>query len=142
MTYLTREQILSARDIKTEMVDVPQWGGAVLVRGLSGEEREAFEKASMVETPSGNRADRRSGRTSREVAREGLRARLVAWFVVDAEGNNLFTEADVAALNKKSGGALEKVIKVGLRLSGMSDDDVDQLAEEMLENPFDDSSTA
>jgi hypothetical protein len=42
---LTKEQILSADDIKTETVLVPEWGGDVIVRGLSGVERDAYEMA-------------------------------------------------------------------------------------------------
>ena len=33
---LSREQILKAKDIKQETVDVPEWGGKVIVMGLNG----------------------------------------------------------------------------------------------------------
>ena len=33
---LTRDAILNAADLKTEAVPVPEWGGDVLVRGLTG----------------------------------------------------------------------------------------------------------
>ena len=32
---LTRDAVLSANDLQTDMVDVPEWGGAVQVRGLT-----------------------------------------------------------------------------------------------------------
>ena len=50
---LTRDQILAVSDIQTEEVHVPEWGGTVLVRGLTGAERDEFE-AGMA-TPQGNR---------------------------------------------------------------------------------------
>ena len=36
-------------------------------------------------------------------------------------------------LNAKSGAALEPIVDAAMRLSGMGDDDVDDLAQEMLE---------
>ena len=36
---LTRKQILECADIPTEIVKVPEWGGEVLVKGLTGAER-------------------------------------------------------------------------------------------------------
>jgi len=42
---LNKEQILRADDLKTEEVDVPEWGGSVRVRVLTGTERDAFESS-------------------------------------------------------------------------------------------------
>ena len=42
MTYLSRDAILQREDIKTEDVEVPEWGGTVRVRGMSGVQRDAF----------------------------------------------------------------------------------------------------
>ena len=134
-TPLTREAILAAQDIVTETVDVPEWGGSVLVRGLSGFEREAFEKAQSREKPAANRAGRRAGQTVTEVIRDNIRARIVAWCVVDEAGARVFADEDIPALNRKSGAALERVVEVGMRLSGMTEEDVDELAEEMEANP-------
>ena len=44
---LSKEQILQADDLKTETVEVPEWGGDVLLRELRGRERDAFEEGSM-----------------------------------------------------------------------------------------------
>ena len=45
---LSREDILKAEDLPTEEVPVPEWGGSVLVRGLTGRERDLFETSMMV----------------------------------------------------------------------------------------------
>ena len=134
MAYLTREAILSKDDIQIEELHVPQWGGTVRVRGMSGTEREMFEKSVSREKPSGNRTARRAGNTTTEVVREELRAKLVAWCVVDDSGGRVFTDEDIPNLNAKSGAALERVVEVAMRLSGMGDDDVDDLAQEMIAN--------
>ena len=45
MTILTRDQILQANDLVTETVEVPEWGGSVFVKSLTGVERDQFEAA-------------------------------------------------------------------------------------------------
>ena len=47
MTLLSKTAILTANDLQTEDVEVPEWGGAVRVRSFTGRERDAFE-SSMV----------------------------------------------------------------------------------------------
>jgi hypothetical protein len=42
-SYLTRDAILQAPDLQGEDVAVPEWGGTVRVRGLSGAQRDAYE---------------------------------------------------------------------------------------------------
>ena len=134
MAHLTRDAILVKDDIEVEEVLIPQWGGTVRVRGMSGTEREAFEESRLREKPSGNRAARRAGNTTTEFVRKNLRAQLVAWCVIDDLGARLFSDDDIPMLNSKSGAALERIVDVAMRLSGMGDDDVEELAQEMVEN--------
>jgi len=114
--YLTREAILGVSDLPTEDVPVPEWGGVVRVRTLTGAERDAFE-GSIVE---------KRGKKM-VVKSDNMRARLVALAVVDEDGNRLFTDADVIALGKKSGAALARVFQVAQHLSGLTEDDVEEL---------------
>lgn len=116
MPLLTRDMILQANDLPTEDVEVPEWGGAVRVRTLSGRERDQFE-ASVVE---------QHGKRQRIDTRD-LRAKLVALAVVDERGQRMFTEADVVTLSGKSAAALQRVFDVARRLSGLSDQDVEEL---------------
>lgn len=129
---LSREQILGATDRKTEDVAVPEWGGSVRVRGLSGAERDAYE-ASIVQLGAGGK---------RSVNLKNLRARLVAYSVIDEDGNPLFTPEDVAALGDKSAAALERVFDVARKLSGLADGDVKELAEGFAPAPSDGSTSA
>lgn len=118
MGYLTKEQILASEDIETEEVDVPEWGGMVRVRGLNGQQRDRFE-ASLME----RRGKRMVPNT------ENIRAKMVAWSVVDEKGERVFTEGDVWTLGEKSVAALNRIYEVASRLSGMTDEDVEELAE-------------
>lgn len=116
MAVLTRDEILTANDKRSERVDVPEWGGEVIVRSLSGTERDAFE-ASITERR-GRRVD---------VNLENLRARLVALCVVDEAGQTLFYPSDVALLGEKSASALQRVFNTAQRINGFSDQDVEEL---------------
>ena len=126
---LTREQILGAADIQTEEVHVPEWGGTVLVRGLTGAERDRFEM-SMGEVTQGKRVQWRV---------QNIRARLCVLAIVDETGKQVFTQADVPMLTEKSAAALDRVFSVASRLSGLSDQDMEELAKNLQSGPSDDS---
>src|SRR5690554_443064 len=114
---LTRDDILNAQDLPTERVAVPEWDGEVIVRGLTGAERDAFEQ-SIVET---------RGKNTRMNLRN-IRAKLVALTVVDEDGNRIFSDEDAEALGKKSAAALDRIFAVAQRLSGLRPEDVEELA--------------
>lgn len=131
---LTREAILEASDLATEDVEVPEWGGAVRVRSLTGIERDAYESSIASVRWEGTKATIQSNQTN-------IRARLVALSAVDDAGAKLFTEKDVLILGQKSAAALERVFKVAQRLSGLSDQDVEELKRQLGEGPSDGSGT-
>ena len=121
---LSKEEILKADDIVIEEVPVPIWGGSVLVRGLSGTDRDAFEQ-SVVEGKKMNIAN--------------IRARLCAKTICDTDGNRLFDDSDVIALGNKSASALNTVFEAAQRLNGMSADDVKELEKNSGSGPSGDS---
>ena len=136
MNYLTRDDILKREDIFIEEVEVPEWGGTVRVRGMSGVERDAFENSFLVEAAPQNGQRRRKRQTAKKASLDNARAKLCAWCIVDGDGNRMFTDADVVALGAKSAAALDRVSEVAQELSGITEDDVEVLAQEMVEHPF------
>jgi hypothetical protein len=117
--YLSAEDILGADDLKPQPVQVPEWGGAVLVRGMTGTERDRFEASVMDDKLSG---------VSRDKLLENYRARLAAACLVDEGGKRMFrSDAEVKRLGEKSGIALDRVAEVASRLSGLSDEDLEEL---------------
>jgi hypothetical protein len=109
MNILSKDAILAADDLPRETVNVPEWGGEVLVRTMSGTDRDAFE-ASLLE---------KDGRM------ENVRARLVALTLCDAQGDRLFDDSEIAALGRKSARALDRVFSVAQRLNGIGVEQVD-----------------
>lgn len=127
---LTRQEILSIRDIRTETVFVPEWGGAVKIRAMTGKERDAWETALF-------QIDGKDVKMNKE----NLRAKLVALTVVDEAGQRLFTEADVEALGSKSASALDRVYQASQKLSGLTPDDIKEM-EKNLETDHSDSTAS
>lgn len=117
MAILTREQILGAADIKTETVNVPEWGGEVRIKGLTGADRDAFEAAITTI----------KGKDTR-VNWVNVRARFVALSIVDENGARIFTEGDIKALGEKSAAALDRVYAAAQKLSGLTDEDAAEMA--------------
>ncbi len=127
---LSGEEILAAADYKFEDVDVPEWGGSVRIKGLTGEERDAFE-ASTVQT---------RGKNVKQNLKN-LRARLVVMAAIDAEGNKIFQPYQIDALGKKSAAALDRCFAVAQRLSRISDEDIEELTEDFELAPSDSSTS-
>lgn len=129
-TVLTRESILAASDIETEEVHIPEWKGSVFVRGLTAGQRDKWENLSVTV----------KGKT-REVTTNHLRARLAVMACVDGDGKLLFTEADIPQLGRKSSRAIDRIYEVAARLSGISDDDLDDVVKNFASDQEDDSSS-
>ncbi len=116
MALLSKESILKAEDLRSEVVSVPEWGGDVKVRSMTGLERDRFE-SSLIEEKGGD--------VQKNTA--NLRAKLAACCIVDEAGELLFTDKDVTALGKKSAKALDRVFGVAQSLNGIGVDDVEDL---------------
>ena len=100
---LTPEQFLAATSLPCEQVEVPQLGGYLYVQGLSGTERDAFE-ATLTR--------RRGGKRNLE----NVRARLF--------GDSL---VEVQRVGRIRVDVLQRLFDVAQRLSGLSDEDLDEL---------------
>jgi hypothetical protein len=113
MAMLTKETILRATDLPTEVVDVPEWGGSVTVRSLDCAQRDEYFNA-MQKRRSGEFTDMR-----------GAQAGLLIQTVIDGEGEAMFGLEDLAGLQRTSPAAVNRIWLVALRLSGLAGDDAD-----------------
>jgi len=113
---LTKEQILAADDRPIEQVHVPEWGGCVFVRSMTGNERDRMDVTFAGSREQPERA-------------VGLRASVVAACLCTEEGEPLeFTPEELRELgSKKSAAVIERVFDVAQRLSGLSQEDVEEL---------------
>jgi len=119
MTILSREDILNADDIKTEEIEIPEWGGSVMIKVMTGEERDHLEASMLGDKPE-----------EKIKALRNLRAKFVSICVCNEDGERLFTEADVLKIGKKSGTALDTLLGAIRKLNGMTEEE----EEEMVKN--------
>lgn len=119
---LTRDQILKCNDIQIEKVSVPEWGGDVFVRSLTGSERDWLEASTVVDKIVG-----KGKKSDREIDMSNFRAKIVSLATCDKDGTAIFTKDDVLELSKKSAAALQRVFEVAQRLSGLTKEDADEL---------------
>jgi hypothetical protein len=127
---LTRDDILQAQDITIEKVEVPEWGGEVFIKGLTGTERDFFESTIVLFRGK-----------AQQMNLQDVRARLASLTICDVDGNRLFTEQNVRALGEKSAAALQRVFRIAQRLSGLSNEDVLELTEGLKQSPLEDSAS-
>lgn len=126
---LSKAEILQAEDLNHEDVPVPEWGGDVRVRTMTGSERDQFEGYCVSAGKNG------------VGGLDNVRATLLSLVLVDEEGERLFTKRDVAALGRKSVAALDRAFEVAQRLNRLSNRDVEELEENLSKAPGEDSSS-
>lgn len=117
MTTLDKAAILAAKDMKLEALEVPEWGGTVYVRVMSGAERDSFE-ADCTEV----------SRKGSKPKLENIRAKLAVRVLCDQNGNRLFADSDAAELGKKNSKAIDRVWESANRLNALRTADVEELA--------------
>lgn len=108
---LSRDAILGADDLKKTVVQVPEWGGEVIIATMTGAARDAWEQ-SLVGAKGGTNTS-------------NIRARLIAACAVDESGVRLFTDADAEALGRKSASALERCVKAAQQLNRLTEADLE-----------------
>src|SRR5262245_29422466 len=95
---LSRAEILAAQDMKIEALEVPEWGGTVYVRNMTGKARDAFERSRFKQV--GDKF---------EVIHANTRASLLAVSICDPSGQLLFSAQDIEALGDKNGAVLDRL---------------------------------
>ena len=113
---LTRDEILTADDRGIEAVEVPEWGGTVYVRSMTGRQKDAFELSLYGDE---NKVEKKR--------LNNFRARLMALTLCDEKGNLLFTEKDAEALGQKSVYAMDRVLAASKRINGITEEAQNEL---------------
>lgn len=115
MALLSREQILQHDDLQKELVSVPEWGGEVWVRAMTGAEKDRFE-ILMAES-----------RTKHDGYAPNLRATLASLTVCDAQGGRLFSVEEAEALGEKSSVPLDRIWLVASRINHLTQEEMEKL---------------
>ena len=124
---ISRDVFLNTQNLMPrEDVPIPEFGeGAVIpVHGMTAGDRSKYEKGFMS----------KGGKTNDEKLIE-FRQRLVVACCRDDDGKQIFTEADVVAVGKKSATLMERIVDACQRLSGMSKQDIEETIKNSVETP-------
>lgn len=122
---LNKQQILESKDILTETVKVPEWGGEVLVRGITLAEKDDWTDSIM----SDGKADIK-----------GASAKLCVLCMRNEDDDSLiFGMDDVPALQEKSAAAMDRIFQVAQRLSGIGQEDIEETVKNSVETQTSDS---
>ncbi len=117
---LTREQLLSTLNLKSQIVAVP--GGDVCLRGLTSRERDARDLAFSKQREETGTLD-------------NVRARTVAMALIGEDGKRLFSdpvqdpeafEKDVALLGEKDGAVIDRLFDVVAKLSNLNEAQIEE----------------
>lgn len=121
--------ILDGARLKTETVDVPEWGDGVtvIVSEMSGLARDALY------------AKKKEGS---EISISESQADLLLVTVVDDAGELVFDGADIAALRAQSSAAVNRIADVAMRLNGMTPKAVEDTAKNSAAAPSGDSGSS
>lgn len=121
---LNKAKILSAKDVKLEQVPVPEWGGDVFVKSLSGTERDAFEDAYSSDKM------------------KNFRVRFLVLALCDDAGERLFSDAEIDALGKKSAAVIARLFEKAWAFNAFRTEDVDTLGKDSATGQSGDSISA
>lgn len=107
-----RDKILSSR-LPSELVYIEEWGGEVLVIGMTGAQRDEIDRMAM--------------NAKGAAGMQNLRSIIARMCVHDPQTRQaLFTREDEGLIGELSGSALDSVLECAQRLSGIGADAVDR----------------
>ena len=112
---LTKDQIFFAKDAETVSFDVPEWGGSILLRPMTGKQRAEYEHWASQASKNDN-----DFRTIRE--------RTILACAVDDSGEALFTFDDLEKLAEKNSLVLDRVSEECQKISGLLASSVEDAA--------------
>tara|TARA_R100000655_G_scaffold92368_1_gene133455 strand:- start:2401 stop:2754 length:354 start_codon:yes stop_codon:yes gene_type:complete len=110
---LNKNQILEAIDAKTIEFEVPEWGGSILLRGMTGKARNDYEFWASSQ----NKSDVADFR--------GIRERLIISCAVDESGEPLFSINEIDDLAAKNSEIIDRLHAKCQEICGMAADSVE-----------------
>jgi hypothetical protein len=112
---LSKDQIIASADRKTKEVEVPEWGGSVLLAEMSAKDRDDYEIALQTFDESGKA----------KFNPDNLRSKLVAACIVDENMNRMFTAEE---LSGKNGKVIDRLFQEATDLNAIDENAIEDAA--------------
>lgn len=129
---LTAEVISKARDIKEQELEIKEWGGSVVVRGLTSLDHERLT-SSCTEGPIGDRQFNMVGYQAKV-------AMLSAYDGFEKDGGKrIFEKSHISMLMEKASGPVAAVATLAHELSGIGKGAVEKAQANLKKTPSADS---
>lgn len=118
-----RNHIFGINDLEIKEVPVSEWKCKLYVKGMSGKDKEDWEKSVFIETADGKR----------KFNSDNFRAKMVSSCVyADPEcTQKLFTEKHYEQLSKKSAKVLDKILEVVREVNGSTEEAEEEMAKNL-----------
>lgn len=137
MNILSKEQLLSAPILAIKEVEISI--GTVLVREMTGYEKDVWEQSLMRQAPQGNK----DGVTKMNLNLENFRAKLAVCTMCDESGKLLFNMNDMITLSKAlKASDMEKIVEAAQEINGISDKDKDEMLKNSEADPEESSNSS
>jgi len=114
MKYLTKDDIISAKDCDVVPYEIPEWKGSIYIKKLSGADFDKF-------TSSIDLKDEASTKNVME-----CKLVLLGMAICDSEGERLFADKELAELNKKNNDVLMRLFSLVSEMNSTSLGNVEQ----------------
>lgn len=108
---LDSKSILAANDVRLEKVNVPEWGGDVYLKVISGTDRDRFEESWS------------------EQRMKAFRIRFLLLTLCSEDGERLFSDEQADALGKKSSIVINRLFDAAWKLNAFTQEAVDEMGE-------------
>jgi len=113
---LTKEEILKVSDLQTREINIPEWGGSIVMKTMTGEERDTWE----------NRIPIRS--SDKKVDIKEMKVRLLILCIRDPKDMTfMFTEKDVVSLNSKNSSVIDRLWQVASEMNGIGGKELEEI---------------
>lgn len=119
---LTREALLAKKPSKIQKVILPDSEEFVFVRTLSSAERDQWEADNLI-----RERDRKRGVMMLDYRTKAAKVRLLVLAICNEQGSRILQDSDVDELDKLDSKVIAKLYAVAAALSGITDDDLDEL---------------
>jgi hypothetical protein len=135
LKLLSADDIIKADDLVYDYVAVPEWGGRVRVRCLTGSERDEFEDFIVVTKGQGKHI-------TREAKMANARAKVCSLGIVGEDGARLFNNNQIILLGSKNSVPVQRVFEKIMQLSAMTEKEIEELGNDSVPGQSDGSTSS